>query len=147
MPTIRLAQPTEYPAITQLLADALMVPALFAPPSLWWVAIGPDSTVVGAIGVEPDGACWLLRSAVVAAVAQRNGIGKALVAAVTHAAQVAGVSTLFCFGTDVGDYWERRGFSVVSVTELCSHVPNAPQIGQFKSNGWLADEVAWRKNL
>jgi N-acetylglutamate synthase-like GNAT family acetyltransferase len=147
MTTIRLAQPADYPAITQLLADALMVPALFAPPSQWWVATAPDTTVVGAVGVEPDGACWLLRSAVVAAPAQHNGIGKALVGTVTHAAQAARVTTLFCFGTDVGDYWERRGFSVVSVNELCSHVPNAPQIGQFRANGWLADEVAWRKNL
>ena len=88
MTAIRLAQPADYPAITQLLADALMVPALFAPPSLWWVAVGPDSTVVGAIGVEPDGACWLLRSAVVAVPAQHNGIGKAVVGAVVSAPTV-----------------------------------------------------------
>jgi hypothetical protein len=36
---------------------------------------------------------------------------------------------------------------VVPVDVLCQHVPHAPQIGQFIANGWLADEVAWRKFL
>ena len=147
MTIIRTAQSLDYPAISSLLHDAQMVPAIFDHPSHWWVATNASTHVIGAIGVEPDLACWLLRSAVVAPDSQRTGIGAPLVATVMTAAQAAGVKTVFCFGTDVGDYWERRGFHVVSVAELCTHVPSAAQIRQFIANGWLADEVAWRKDL
>lgn len=145
--TIRIATPTDYDAISTLLADAQMVPALYAPPSMWWVAVDRHHTVIGAIGVEPDLHAWLLRSTVVDHSNRQKGIGKHLIATVERAARGAGIETVFCFGTDVGDYWERRGYSVVPVAELCGHVPQAPQIGQFVANGWLADEVAWRKDL
>jgi N-acetylglutamate synthase-like GNAT family acetyltransferase len=114
---------------------------------MWWVAVNRDERVIGAIGVEPGQHAWLLRSTVVDETVRQQGTSKALVTTVEAAAQGAGVGTLFCFGTDVGDYWERRGFVVVPVDEICQHVPHAPQIGQFVANGWLVDEVAWRKDL
>lgn len=143
----RTALPTDYPHIDALLHTADMVPAIYAPPSSWWVTVAGDGAVVAAIGVEPGPSAWLLRSCVVSAAMRQNGLGKGLVATVTAAAQAAGIQTLVCFGTDVGDYWALRGFHRISVPELCALVPDAAQIGQFTANGWLDDEWAWRKDL
>ena len=147
MHTIRPATPVDYAAISRLLRDAHMVPAIYDAPSVWWVAVDTQGCVIGAIGVEPDAHSWLLRSTVIDPALRQSGIGKQLVATVESAARSTGIGTLFCFGTDVGDYWARRGFAEVPVDVLCLHVPHAAQIGQFIANGWLADEVAWRKFL
>lgn len=145
--TTRAATPTDYPYIDTLLYDAAMVPACYDPPSRWWVVCDATDTVIAAVGAELGPSAWLLRSCVVTAAHRQAGIGKHLVATVLAAATAAAIPVVVCFGTDVGDYWARRGFRRISVPELCECVPNAPQIAQFTANGWLADEWAWRIDL
>jgi N-acetylglutamate synthase-like GNAT family acetyltransferase/ADP-ribose pyrophosphatase YjhB (NUDIX family) len=104
--------------------------------------------IVGAVGVEGyGGECSLLRSLAVLPEVRDRGVGGRLSQAAEAAARRAGARALYAFSTGAGEYFKRRGYCQVPVAELVASLPHAPQVLDYTRIGWLATEVAWRRDL
>jgi N-acetylglutamate synthase-like GNAT family acetyltransferase len=130
--------------IAQLLqASGLRTEGILEENTRYWLACnGPD--LIGAIGLELGPTCALLRSAFVSPGERGKGIGRELT---EHALQWAwqnGFEAVYCFSTDAGPYWIRRGFKECAVEEVVRELPDAPQVRLFDRLGWLPTEVAYR---
>ena len=68
-------------------------------------------------------------------------------AAAVITAGSGGYGRAYLFSTEAGAFWSRQGFREVPVPELVAALPDAPQVRHYDQQGWLPDEVAWRKDL
>lgn len=145
--TIRDARDDDLAAISALLRDSGLDPAgVLAAGSRYWVAEGAGA-LLGVVGLEYGPRAVLLRSAAVRDTLRGRGIGALLFSHAYAAAAAAGITAVYCFSTDAGDYWVRQGFCEVPVPELCDALPDAFQVHHYQELGWLPTEVAWRKDL
>ena len=145
---IREASPIEADIICELLVESgLSAHAVLAPGTRYWLARLADGAPVGAIGLEVGAGAALLRSAAVRPAARGRGIGAALLRRALAEAAAGGQKHVYLFSTDAGAYWSRQGFSEVPVPELVAALPDAPQVRHYGEQGWLPDEVAWRRDL
>lgn len=113
-PAIRPATAADWPAIEALLVAAhlpLDGAAQHAPDFLVAEQAG---AIVGTIGMEryPDGA--LLRSAAVAEGVRGQGVGEALVHALTERARTSGVPALFLLTETAEQWFPRFGFARIT---------------------------------
>lgn len=145
--TIREALPADLEAISALLRDSGLDPAgVLAAGSRYWVAEEPGM-LLGVVGLEYGPRAVLLRSAAVRSTMRGRGVGSQLFGRAYAAAAAGGITAVYCFSTDAGDYWVRQGFREVPVPELCEALPDAFQVHHYQELGWLPTEVAWRKDL
>lgn len=145
--TIREALPADLEAIGALLRDSGLDPAgVLAAGSRYWVA-EEAGTLLGVVGLEYGPRAVLLRSAAVRSAMRGRGVGAQLFGHAYAAAAADGITAVYCFSTDAGDYWVRHGFREVPVPELCDALPDAFQVHHYQELGWLPTEVAWRKDL
>ncbi|HEU5099821.1 MAG TPA: GNAT family N-acetyltransferase [Roseiflexaceae bacterium] len=142
------ASPADADVICEVLAESgLSSHAVLAPGTRYWLARYADGAPVGAIGLEVGAGAALLRSAAVRPAARGRGIGAALLRRALAEATTGGQKQVYLFSTDAGAYWSRQGFSEVPVPELVAALPDAPQVRHYDEQGWLPDEVAWRRDL
>ena len=140
---IRPAMAADLSAITGLLAASdLRTEGVLEDNTRYWVAFDGEDPI-GAIGLELGGTGALLRSAVVTPVHRGQGIGAQLTEHALDWAWQNGFRAVYCFSTDAGDYWMRRGFAQCAVDEVVLALPEAPQVRLFESLGWLRSEVAY----
>ena len=78
------------------------------------VAVNPEGSIVGAIGMElyPDGTA-LLRSAVVEPSLRNSGIGSLLYQELIHRARTSGIKRIILLTTTAEKYFERKGFQTI----------------------------------
>jgi N-acetylglutamate synthase-like GNAT family acetyltransferase len=140
---IRQATTNDLDSIIELLRTGdLRTEGIMDNHTVYWIAEnGPD--LIGAIGLELGGTCALLRSAVVAATERGKGIGGQLTERALEWAWRNGYRAVYCFSTDAGAYWARRGFKPCPVDEVVRALPKAPQVRLFEALGWLPAEAAY----
>jgi len=135
------------PDILALIAtDNLRSEDILAEGTRYWGAFSRGN-LVGVIGCEYAGGYGLLRSALVAHACRGQGIAAQLTQTLIHAARKMGLTAVYLFSTDAGDYWRRQGFVDAPVDEVVSRMPNAYQVMLFNRLGWLPTEVAFRYDL
>jgi len=145
---IRAVAPADAEAICAILTESeLSTHAVLAAGSRYWLAQRADGELIGAIGSEIGAGAVLLRSAAVRPDARGQGIGGALLRRALDEAVAADCARAYLFSTGAGSYWTQQGFREVPVPELVAALPDAPQVRQYEQEGWLPDEVAWRKDL
>jgi N-acetylglutamate synthase-like GNAT family acetyltransferase len=145
---VREATADEAPRVVALLAqNHQSTHDVLAPGTRYWVAEGADRQCVGAVGLELGRDVVLLRSAGVLPAWRGCGVGTALTRRAVGAALRAGYRAVYLFSTGAGDYWKRFGFHEVTVAELLTALPDAPQVREYEIRGWLPTEVAWRRDL
>jgi N-acetylglutamate synthase-like GNAT family acetyltransferase len=145
---IREASPDDAETLRAILAEAdLSAHAVLAPGTRYWLAQRANGDPIGAIGVEIGAGAVLLRSAAVRPAARGQGIGAALLRRALDEARAAGLRQAYLFSTGAGPFWSRQGFREVPVAELVAALPDAPQVRHYDEQGWLPDEVAWRRDL
>ena len=141
---IRPALAADLSAITGLLAASdLRTEGILADNTRYWIASDGMERPIGAIGVELGQTCALLRSAVVTPAHRGQKIGAQLTEHALDWAWQNGLRAVYCFSTDAGDYWMRRGFAQCAVDEVVLALPEAPQVRLFESLGWLRSEIAY----
>jgi N-acetylglutamate synthase-like GNAT family acetyltransferase len=146
--TIRESTTADMQALCAILAEAgLSAHAVLAGGTRYWLAERADGELLGVIGLELGAGAVLLRSAAVRTAVRGQGIGAALLRHALREAASAGQGRAYLFSTDAGAYWSRQGFREVPVAELVALLPDAPQVRHYDQQGWLPDEVAWRKDL
>jgi N-acetylglutamate synthase-like GNAT family acetyltransferase len=145
---IRVATPTDAEAICAILTESeLSTHAVLAVGTRYWLAQRVDGEPVGAIGIELGVGAVLLRSAAVRPDARGQGVGAALLRIALNAAAATGYRRAYLFSTDAGVFWSRQGFCEIPVPELVAALPDAPQVRHYDEQGWLPDEIAWRRDL
>jgi N-acetylglutamate synthase-like GNAT family acetyltransferase len=145
---IQEATPIDIAAIHLLLEESgLSTHAVLAPGTRYWLAQEADGGSIGTIGMEIGDGAMLLRSAAVRPAARGQGIGAALLLRALDEARAAGLRQAYLFSTGAGAFWSRQGFREVPVAELVAALPDAPQVRHYDEQGWLPDEVAWRRDL
>ena len=146
--TIREATHADTEALCAILAESeLSSHAVLAPGTRYWLAQRAGGDIAGVVGLEYGAAAVLLRSAAVRPDARGRGIGTALVQRALASAVADGIRSAYLFSTGAGAYWSQQGFREVPVPELVAALPDAPQVQHYREHGWLASEVAWRKDL
>ncbi len=120
---------------------------MLAPGTRYWLAETHDGKTVGTIGMEQGDGAVLLRSAAMLPHHRNKGISTALLQHTIQAARAAGCAYAYLFSTGAGAYWTRQGFHEAPVMELVAALPDVPQVRRYQALGWLATEVAWRRNL
>jgi N-acetylglutamate synthase-like GNAT family acetyltransferase len=134
--------------VRAMLADAgMMTEGIEWPASCYILAYVGDEAV-GVIGVEPKIDAALIRSLYVAESMRRRGIGAALLAAARKAAHTRGARHLYLFGVDGGGFFERHGFTVVSVDDVVVAVSGVPQVECFRAQpAELARQVGYHLDI
>ena len=144
--TIHQARSADASSITSLLAASdLRTEGVLDDNTCYWIARdGTDHPIpIGAIGLELGEHSALLRSAVVVAPQRGRGIGTLLTEHALDWAWRHGFRAVYCFSTDAGDYWMRRGFVQCDVGDVLLELPDAPQVRVFASLGWLRSGVSF----
>ena len=142
------AAPADLGSLRAILAESgLSAHAVLVAGTRYWLANRADGEPVGVIGIEVGARAALLRSAAVRPAARGQGIGAALLRRALDEAAGDGQICAYLFSTDAGAYWARQGFREVPVAELVAALPDAPQVRRYHEQGWLPNEVAWRKDL
>src|SRR5215831_15073597 len=113
---------------------------VLVPGTRYWVAEDAQGQCIGTVGLDAG----LLRSAGVLPAWRGHGVGTALTQRALASARHAGYGAVYLFSTSAGAYWRRFGFREVPVSELVAALPEAPQVRQYATLGWLSTEVAWR---
>jgi N-acetylglutamate synthase-like GNAT family acetyltransferase len=145
--TIREATSADAAVLGAILAEAgLSSHGVLDPGTRYWLAQRRDEAI-GVVGLELGAGAALLRSAAVRPAARGNGVGAALLWWALDQARDRGVRRIYLFSTDAGAFWSRQGFREVPVPALVAALPDAPQVRHYDQQGWLPDEVAWRKDL
>ncbi|MFE3858318.1 GNAT family N-acetyltransferase [Streptomyces griseorubiginosus] len=119
---------------------------ILAPGTRYWLtrdSAGPAA----ALGLERQEHCALLRSVAVRPDLRGHGAARRLVERVLTQAAAQGVRTVYLFSTGAGPVWERLGFRPVPVSEAAGALSGTPQVRQYRGDGTLADEAAWRRDL
>ncbi len=118
MTPIRLAQPSDLPAVLALLKEAGLPHQDLAPSRLehFLIAAG-GNTVLRAVGLEPYGRDGLLRSLVVRPASRFTSLGSQLVAAIEDHARKTGINTLYLLTTTGPDFFARRGYATMPRVE------------------------------
>jgi len=114
---------------------------LFSPNSIYVVALRDDA-VIGACGLELDGAAALLRSLAVDPSARATGLSTRLIAMLIDHARNEGVRRLFTFSKDTGDYFVHKGWRDLPLAEAVPQIENTAQVRHYHVVGWYADERA-----
>ena len=144
---IRDATASDLEALKTLLESSHLSTAhVLEPGTRYWVA-EREGVLIGAIGLELGDGVVLLRSAVTHPEHRGSGLGSGLTHHALAWARGAGFRLAYLFSTGAGAFWARQGFREVPVDELVSVMPDAPQVGYYRQNGWLPSEVAWRKDF
>jgi amino-acid N-acetyltransferase len=108
---IRGATPADWPAIQTLLeSERLPIDDLSAQALRHFQVAHSTPGILGAVGIELYGTVALLRSLVVAPLAQRQGIGRLLTQAAETSAARTGVQELYLLTQTAGSFFESLGF-------------------------------------
>jgi amino-acid N-acetyltransferase len=143
-----IEQTRELGRVRAMLAGAgMMTEGIEWPAACYLVAYVGDEAV-GVIGVESKIDAALIRSLYVNESMRRRGIGAALLAAARKAAHTRGARHLYSFGVDAGGFFDRHGFSVVSVAYVIAAVPGVPQVESFRAQpAELARQVGYHLEI
>jgi amino-acid N-acetyltransferase len=111
---IRPARETDAAPIAALLRDASLPHDDFAPHLANFLVARAGDEVVGAVGLEVQGAAALLRSLVVAPELRGQGLGDSLTETVVARARPLGVRRIYLLTTTADKFFARRGFTVIA---------------------------------
>src|SRR5215208_3277356 len=113
-PTLRLARPSDLPAVERLLTDSKLTLAGVTEALSTFTVADVGGSLVGVAGLEVCCDNALLRSVAVAPEWQGRGLGRALVARVITDAESRGVRALYLLTTTAEDYFPSFGFARTS---------------------------------
>lgn len=114
-PDFRLALPQDFAAIRALLMEeGLPVEDVSAERIPHVIVASGEAGLQGCVALEVYGSAALLRSLAVHPSAQRQGLGRRLVARAERDARAMGVDRLFLLTTTASGYFEKLGYAVVS---------------------------------
>jgi amino-acid N-acetyltransferase len=119
---IRPAEPTDLPAVLELLAAAALPADGVAAAFDHFVVAELAGAVAGAAGVELYGDAALLRSVVVESRMRRAGVGMLLVEAALDVARRAGAQEVYLLTTTAEGWFPRLGFRVGTRAEVPERV-------------------------
>lgn len=144
--TITAATQTELPQIKLRLQNANMLWREIDDARVQFFLARRGATVLGFVGLEPDGSYALLRSLFVEPKFRQHGVAAQLLAAVDGYARQHGWRGIFCFSTAAGAYFIKQGYAQVAVATAAQRVGNTPQALHYLQRGdELAEEVAYAK--
>lgn len=137
------ARPADLEAVLALLEGAGLPTSDVGQHFGRFVVVHEAGRVIGAVGVEIEGADALLRSLVVAEDRRGRGLGRRLVDRVIDAARSGGVRTIYLLTTGAAGFFERRGF------ERCDRAGVPPAIARTNEFVSLcpASAVCMRREL
>lgn len=118
---------------TVTLLESANLPAADVTPELLQNFIGmtSDDTLVGVVGYEHLGQTGLLRSLTVAPAARGTGLAARLVEQIEHVARGNGIETFYLLTTDADGYFAKRGYVVVSRSELPASIRATAQFSSL----------------
>jgi N-acetylglutamate synthase-like GNAT family acetyltransferase len=143
-----IEQTRDLERVRAMLAGAGMMTEGIDWPAACYIVAYIGDEAVGVIGVEPKIDAALIRSLYVIESMRRRGIGAALLAAARKAAHTRGARHLYLFGVDAGGFFERQGFTAVSVADVVVAVSGVPQVEYYRARpAELAREVAYHLDI
>ena len=119
---LRAASSEDLPAIRALLSAEQLPTAGVEAAIAHFRVFADGGGIVASAGVEPYGACVLLRSLVVAPELRGRGLAGQLVEAVLGQARTLGASSVYLLTTDAADYFAGRGFERVAREQAPSEI-------------------------
>ncbi len=146
--TILPAQAADYDQILKLLQHVkLLTDDLLLPGTRYWIVQTANGDIAACAGMELGEDAILFRSLAVYEAYRREGLALRLIQQALDEAKAAGKHHAYCFSTRAANYFQRIGFSEVTVAQLVDALPDAPQVMRFAKIGKLAKEHAWHKVL
>jgi N-acetylglutamate synthase-like GNAT family acetyltransferase len=127
----------------------LTVAALAEPAVHLWLERDEAGAVRTTTGFElgASGEHALVRSVAVRPDLRGAGDGLRLARFALDRAADAGARQAWLFSRRSGGFWQKLGFTGTSTDDLAAALPDAHQVGLFRSTGQLAREVAWHRQL
>jgi GNAT superfamily N-acetyltransferase len=119
--------------VRAMLAGAGMMTEGVDWPAACWILAYVGDDVVGIVGVESKIDVALIRSLYVIESMRRRGIGAALLAAARKAAHTRGARHLYFFSSDESAFFERYGFTAVTVQKVVAAIPGVPQVEYYRA--------------
>ncbi len=145
---LAIEQTRDLGRVRAMLAGAGMMTEGIDGPAACWILAYVGEEAVGVIGVESKIDAALIRSLYVSESMRRRGIGAALLAAARKAAHTRGARHLYLFGADAGGFFERHGFTAVSVADVVVAVSGVPQVECFRAQpAELARQVGYHLDI
>ncbi len=90
-----------------------------------------DGALTGVVGYESHDQIGLLRSLAVAPAARRLGLAARLIKRIEHVAHDNGIKTFYLLTTDADGYFARRGYTVVSRSDLPASIRATAQFSSL----------------
>jgi len=119
----------DLPAITALLNDLELPTAGLVDqfPRAYVKAVRDGGAIVGCAGLETYESGGLLRSVAVSPEAQKDGVGRALVAERLEAARAMNLDAVYLLTTTASDYFPRLGFVPIDRAAVVAPVASSPE--------------------